>query len=118
MRDIKKNSGTTRGNVISTSSAMGWLWTAEFGNQDRPRIRYQLPTGTEMILEVTTSSVLPNRSYQPGEAVEVLYDATRPGRAYVAREWTAALNNIWIGSGALIVAIALWIVGYVYSLPF
>lgn len=118
MRDIKKNSGTTRGQVISANSAMGWLWTAEFGNQDRPRIRYHSPTGTEMILEVTTSSVLPNRSYRPGETVEVLYEATRPGRAYVTREWMAAVNDIWIGSGALIVAIALWIIGYIYSLPF
>ena len=118
MRDIKKNGVSTMGNVKSTKSAMGWMWAAEFGNQDRPLISYQSPEGNEMILEVTTSSVLPKRNYQPGEAVEVLFDVTRPGRAYLLREWKAVLSDIWIGIGALITAIFLWVVGRVYNLPF
>ena len=118
MQDIKKNGATTTGIVSSSKSAMGWLWMAEFGNQDRPLVQYYSPSGTEMILEVNTSSILPMRRYEPGQALEVIYDVTRPGRAYLTQEWTIALREIWLSGGALIVGVALWIVGRAYNFPF
>jgi hypothetical protein len=118
MRKIKKNGRTTTGNVISTKSAIGWLWVSSFGNQDRPLISYQSPNGHELTLEVTTSSVLPTRSYQPNETVEVMYDVIRPGRAYAVHEWSAAHNDLLLSGAALITAMALWIVGRIYNLPF
>ena len=118
MRDVNKNKGVTTGSVISTKSAMGWMWVVSFGNQDRPLIRYESPTGTELILEVTTSSVLPMRRYENGETVEVVYDREHPGRAYAVRERKFALDDLWAGGVALVVAIALWVVGRMYSMPF
>ena len=118
MRDVNKNGATTTGEVKSSKSAMGWLWMSSFGNQDRPLISYQSPSGTEMVLEVTTSSVLPKRRYEPGQAVAVVYDSTRPGHAYLATEWKVVVQEIWLGSGALVMSIALWAIGRVYNMPF
>ena len=118
IRTINKTGVTTRGQVISTSSALGrgW-WTAGLGNQDRPLIRYQSSTGTEFLLEVTTSSAWFKSNYQSGELVEVRYDQNTPGRAYSVREWQAVQSDLWIGSASLAAAIILWIIGRVYNLP-
>jgi hypothetical protein len=118
MQDVNKNGATTTGEVKSSKSAMGWLWMSSFGNQDRPLIRYQSPSGTEMLLEVTTSSVLPKRRYEPGQTLEVRYDSSRPGRAYLVAEWKVIVRELWLGSGALAMSIVLWIIGCVYNMPF
>lgn len=117
MREVQKNSVSTLGTVVSTKSATGWLWAASFGNQDRPLIRYQSATGTEMILEVTTSNFIPQRSYKPGEAVEILYDKTRPGRAFTTRDWKATLIDLWVGIGTLTLSVILYSIGRIYNLP-
>jgi hypothetical protein len=118
MQDVNKNSATTSGRVVSSKSATGWLWMAEFGNQDRPLVSYQSPQGTELMLEVTTSSVLPTRRYEPDQALEVMYDLDRPGRAYLVAEWKVVLREIWLGSGALVAGIILWVIGRLLNLPF
>jgi hypothetical protein len=118
MRDVNKNGATTTGEVKSSKSAMGWLWMSSFGNQDRPLIRYQSPSGTEMLLEVTTSSVLPKRRYEPGQALEVKYDSSRPGRAYLVAEWQVIVRELWLGSGAFAMSIILWVVGRLFNAPF
>ena len=137
MQDIKTNRATTQGRVLSSNSllglqggriavprehtrsasAWGW-WTAELGNQDRPLIQYRSNSGAELLLEVTASSVFYQRRYETGEAVEVTYDSTCPSRAYPTQEWKIASRELWLGSGALIVGIILWVIGRIYSMPF
>jgi hypothetical protein len=80
-------------------------------------IRYRSSTGTEFLLEVTTSSAWFKSNYQSGELVEVRYDQNTPGRAYSVREWQAVQSDLWIGSASLAAAIILWIIGRVYNLP-
>jgi hypothetical protein len=118
MRDIDRNGRSTTGTVISSKSAMGWLWVAEFGNQDRPLIRYQSPKGAEMVLEVVTSSVLPVRRYQPGQAITVVYDQNLPGRAYAQPEWKVVKREFALSLGSLLAAIGLWLIGRLFNLPF
>ena len=117
MREVRRNGANTQGTVLTTKSATGWLWAATFGNQDRPRVRYQSPTGTEMILEVTTSNFIPQRSYEPGEVVDVIYDTTQPGRAFTVRDSKATVVDLWVGIGTLTLSIALYVIGRVYNLP-
>jgi hypothetical protein len=59
MFTIRKHSGSTMGNVLSTKSAMntgGWLMgmvtASEMVNHQRPLVTYQSPQGKEMSLEV------------------------------------------------------------------
>jgi hypothetical protein len=118
MREINQNCASTLGAVVSSKSSMGWLWTASFGNQARPLIRYQSPKGAEMILEVVTSSIMPIRRYEPGQSLTVIYDKDMPGRAYVQQEMDVMKREIFLGSGALVLAVALWIIGRIYNLPF
>jgi hypothetical protein len=118
MREIDRNSASTNGMVISSKSAMGWLWTASFGNQDRPLIRYQSPKGSEMVLEVVTGSVLPVRRYEPGHSLTIVYDRDMPGRAYAQPEWGVVKREILLGVGALTLAIGLWVTGWFFNLPF
>jgi len=118
MRDVRRNSGSTPGTVSSTKSATGWLWAAAFGNQDRPLVHYVTPRGTEMVLEINSSNFLPQRNYEPGQMIEVLYDKESPGRAFAAREWPAALRDFLLGTGVLLFAIFLWVAGRIYNLPF
>jgi hypothetical protein len=118
MREINRNCAFTDGMVISSKSSMGWMWTAAFGNQDRPLIRYQSPKGAEMILEVVTGSVLPMRRYEPGQSLTVVYDRDMPGRAYAQPEMGVMKREIFLGLGALIMAIGLWVIGRVFNLPF
>jgi len=125
MFKIKKNSGTTLGNVVSTKSAMntgGWLMgdvsASEIVNHQRPLVTYQSPQDKEMSVEVIASNFLSTRKYKAGESVEVAYDLSEPWRAYVVREWTAANRDLWIGAVMSILGVALWIVGRVYNLPF
>lgn len=118
MREIDQNCALTAGTVISSKSAMGWLWTASFGNQDRPLIRYQSPKGVEMVLEVVTSSVLPMRRYEPGQSLTVVYDQDSPGKAYAQPEWNVAKREFALGLGTLALAIGLWAIGWLFNLPF
>jgi len=137
MQVINKNKATTQGTVLSLNSllgvqggriavpgnqtrdasAWGW-WTAALGNQDRPLIKYDVPSSTQMSLEVGTSSLFHKRQYEVGQALDVTYDLTRPSRAYVTQEWKIALRELWLGSGALVIGIVLYIIGRVYNLPF
>ena len=137
MRDINKNKTTTQGKVLSlnsllgvqggrlatpsnqarSASAWGW-WTAGLGNQDRPLIQYHSDSGADLVLEITTSSLLYKRRYETGQAVDVTYDSTSPSRAYAAPEWNSVLRELWMGSGALSIGIILWVIGRVYNLPF
>jgi hypothetical protein len=78
MRRIDRRAASTMGVVTSSSSAMGWMWTASFGNQDRPLVGYSLPHGEPMVLEIVTSSVLPRRRYRPARPLHRL----RPGPAW------------------------------------
>lgn len=118
MREIDRNCAFTSGMVISSKSSMGWMWTAAFGNQDRPLIRYQSPKGAEMILEVVTSSILPMRRYEPMQSLTIVYDKDMPGRAYVQPEMDVMKREIFLGIGTLVLAIGLWIVGRIFNLPF
>jgi hypothetical protein len=125
MLQIKKNSATTLGNVISTKSAMntaGWLMgmvsASEMVNHERPLVTYQPPHEKEMSIEVIPSNFLSRRKYTAGESVEVAYDLSEPWRAYLVREWAAANRDLWIGIAMSIVAVVLWIIGRVYNLPF
>lgn len=118
MREINRNRATADGTVISSKSSMGWMWTAAFGNQDRPLIRYQSPKGVEMILEVTTSSVFPVRRYESGQHLTIVYDKDMPGRAYAQPEMYVMKREIYLGMGALALAVGLWIIGRIYNLPF
>lgn len=125
MLTIKKNSGRTTGNVVSTKSAMntaGWLFgmvsASEMVNHDRPLVTYQPPHGKEMSIDVVPSNFLSRRRYRTGDSVEVAYDLTEPWRAYVVREWMATARDLWIGAAMSIVGVILWIVGRVYNLPF
>ncbi len=124
MLTIKKNSGTTVGNVASRESAMntgGWLLGAvsasEVVNHERPLVTYQAPAGKEMSVEVIPSNFLSQRKYITGETVEVVYDRSEPWHAYLTREWSATLREIWISIGIVAVAVILWIVGLAYDLP-
>jgi len=125
MLTIKKNSGITIGNVVSTKSAMntaGWLFgmasASEIVNHDRPLVTYQAPDGKEMSVDVVPSNFLSGRKYVTGESVEVAYDLEEPWRAYLVREWRAAWRDFWIGSLLFILGVGLWVIGRVYNLPF
>jgi hypothetical protein len=119
MREINRNCALAIGVVISSASAVSRLWwTASLGNQDRPLIRYQLPKGTELNLDVVTSSIFPVPRYEPGRSLTVVYDRDRPGRAYAQPEWGAVKRDILFGLGALILSIGLWVIGRVFNLPF
>ncbi len=118
MRKIKRNCATTTGEVISSKSSLGWLWTSTFGGVSRPLIRYHTPDGKELILEVVSSSMYTYRRYETGASEEIIYDQDRPGRAYARSEWGAALRELWIAGGSLVVAVALWVVGRALNLPF
>ena len=136
MQDINKNRATSQGKVLSLNSLFGpqggrmdahngqprsasaWgYWTMGFGNQDRPLIQYHSHSGAELVLEVIASSMLYKNRYEIRQTVEITYDSTRPGRAYVTQEWKFALRELWLGSGALIIGIILWVIGRVYNLP-
>lgn len=121
---IKKNSGMTTGNIVTTKSAIssaGWLFGAisasEIVNHERPLVTYQTSQGREMSVEVIPSNFLSSQKYMTGEVVEVAYDLSEPWHAYLIREWNATLREIWISTGILVIAIILWIVGYAYDLP-
>jgi hypothetical protein len=118
MREINRNSAFTSGMVVSSKSAVGWMWTAAFGNQDRPLIRYQSPKGAEMILEVVASSILPVRRYEPGQSLTVIYDKDMPGRAYAQPEMDVMKREIFLGIRALALAVGLWIIGRIFNMPF
>ncbi len=121
---IRKNSRLTNGNVASTKSAIstaGWLFGAisasEVVNHERPLVTYQTSQGKEMSVEVVPSNFLSRQKYTAGESVDVAYDVSQPWRAYVVREWSATLREMWIGAGILALAIVLWIVGQAYNMP-
>lgn len=121
---IKKNSGMTTGNIVTTKSAIssaGWLFGAisasEIVNHERPLVTYQTSQDREMSVEVIPSNFLSSQKYMTGEVVEVAYDLSEPWHAYLIREWNATLREIWISTGILVIAIILWIVGYAYDLP-
>ncbi len=118
MRNINKNCARTTGTVKSSRSAMGWLWAASFGNQDRPLVSYISPRGTEMVLEVVTSSILPQQRYQPGQSIDVIYDIELPGRAYVKDEWTVSIREVELAIAALIAGILFWAIGRYFNMPF
>jgi hypothetical protein len=125
MYTIRKNSVSTTGNVLSTSSAMnsaGWLMgmvsASEMVNHQRLLVAYQSPQGKEMSIEVVPSNFLSRRKYTAGEAVEVRYDLSEPWRAYLIREWRATAREVGLGAALSIGAVILWIVGRVYNLPF
>lgn len=119
MQNIQKNSAITRGRVSSSKNLLGnGTWTAALGNQDRPLIQYYLPSGAELVLEVNTNSIFPKRRYEVGRALEVTYDSAHPSRAYVTQEWTVALRELWMSSGALVIGVVFCIIGRVYNLPF
>jgi hypothetical protein len=111
MREINQHRAETGGTVTSSKSATGWLWTASYGNQDRPLVMYQTPKGEEMVLQIVTSSILPQRRYEPGQAVTVVYDTSMPGSAYVKDEWQVAVRDAWLAAGALFVAVVLLVAG-------
>jgi hypothetical protein len=117
-RQINRNSRTISGEVISASSTMGWLWTAGFGSSTRPLIRYFSPKGNELKLEIVDSSMFTNRKYFAGMAVDVIYDADMPGRAYARPEWGSARQDLLLGIGAFVLAAALWVVGSIFQFPF
>ena len=71
-----------------------------------------------MILEVVTGSVLPMRRYEPGQSLTIVYDRDMPGRAYAQPEMNVMKREIFLGSGALIMAIGLWVIGRFFNLPF
>jgi hypothetical protein len=116
MRRINHNAGTTPGHVTSVPSSLGWLWTANFGNVTRPRISYTTPRGTEMVLEIATSSMFTFRRYEAGMPVEVVFDQTSPGEAYARPEWEANLRDFWSAWAALFAALALAILARIYHL--
>jgi len=99
------------------SATVSGYWTAGLGNQDRPRIQYHAGSGTELVLEITASSIFYKPKYETGQAVEVTCDSTRPGRAYATQESKIALRELWLGSGVLVIGIVLWVIGRVYNLP-
>jgi hypothetical protein len=117
MRAINRNPATTAGTVISSKSSMGWMWTASFGNQDRPLVRYQSPRGSDLVLEVTAGSILPQRRYEPGSMVTVVYDRDMPGSAYLQNEQQAARRDLRGGILALIGSILLAVIGVVFNFP-
>lgn len=104
MRAIRASGMETLGRV-SEKSGTGWLWTASFGNQERLQVTYQPERGPEMVFGLNTSSVLPLRRYQPGQAVTVIYDRTMPGEAYVKGEWQVACRDGWMALGGLALAV-------------
>jgi hypothetical protein len=118
MRRIDRRPGSTLGIVTSSNSAMGWLWAASFGNQDRPRVSYSTPHGEPMVLEIVTSSVLPQRRYEPGTSLLIVYDKDQPGAAYAKSEKGVILREMWVAAGALVLAIAFWVIGEIFNLPF
>ena len=118
MRGIDRRAATTMGIVASSHSAMGWLWAAEFGNQDRPLVKYNLPRGEEMVLEIVTSSVLPRRRYEPGTSLDIVYDKDQPGAAYAKPEKGVILRELWVAAGALALSIVFWVLGEIFNLPF
>jgi hypothetical protein len=73
MRQINKNAGSTTGYISSPGNALGWLWTADFGNVTRPNIKYESTAGKEMAIEVVTSSMFTFRRYEQGIAVRVVW---------------------------------------------
>jgi hypothetical protein len=118
MREIDRNPASTHGQVVSTKSAMGWLWAAGFGNQDRPLVTYTSPKGTEMVYEIVTSNVLPAKNYLTDQAIEIIYDKDFPGRAYATPEKKAARQDLFGGLIALAFSIILWIFGQATGMPF
>jgi hypothetical protein len=118
MRRIDPRAGNTLGIVTSSNSAMGWLWAASFGNQDRPRVSYSTPHGEPMVLEIVTSSVLPRRRYEPGTSLEIVYDTDQPGAAYAKPEKGVILRELWVAAGALALSIVFWVLGEIFNLPF
>jgi hypothetical protein len=116
MREINQHRAETAGTVTSSKSATGWLWTSSYGNQDRPLVQYRSPKGEEMVLQIVTSSIVPQRRYEPGQAVTVVYDTTMTGSAYVKDEWQVAVRDAWIAGAALIVTVILLIAGILLTL--
>ena len=116
MREINQHRAETGGTVTSSKSATGWLWTSSYGNQDRPLVTYRIPKGEEMVLQIVTSSILPQRRYEPGQAVTVVYDSKMPGSAYVKDEWQVAVRDAWLAGAALTISIILLIVGILLTL--
>ena len=115
----------TTGTVVSRKSAnntAGWLMgmvsATEVVNHERPLVAYQLPDEKELSVEVIPSNFLSARKYQVGEAVDVAYDLSEPWRAYPIREWAAAARDLWLSTAICVVAVTLWVLGRVYSLPF
>ncbi|MEN6570974.1 MAG: DUF3592 domain-containing protein [Anaerolineaceae bacterium] len=104
MRRLKKKGIITLGTVLASKSATGWLWTASFGNQDRPLVGYQSSNGQKMIIQLATSSVLPQRRYEAGQTVQVMYDENCPERAFIVPEWKVALRETWVGVAAALLA--------------
>jgi len=118
MRGVNRNSATTTGEVISSKSALGWLWTSAFGSVSRPLIRYHTPDGKELVLEVVSSSMFTFQRYETGASEEIVYDSDRPGKAYARGEWDSVVRDLWIAAGGLGLAIALCVLGRVLDLPF
>jgi hypothetical protein len=114
MRAVNRNCDRTAGEVAFAASSLGWLWTSTFGNVSRPLIRYRSPAGTEMAIEVATSSVFPGYRYEGGATVEVVYDRDMPGRAYAAPEWAVVRRELWIAVGSLLLAILCLVIGFIY----
>lgn len=119
MKDIKKDSTTTQGQVLSSNDLAGrGMWAAGLGNLNRFFIRYYSPSDTELVLEASTKSILPISRYEVGQAVDITYDTDNPGRAFITEEWSLALRDLWLGAGTVVLGVILWIIGRTYNLPF
>lgn len=119
MKDIRKNSTTTQGQVLSSNDLVGrGMWAAGLGNLNRSFIRYYSLSNTELVLEAITKSILPISRYEAGQALGITYDTNNPGRAFITEEWNLAIRDLWLGAGTFVLGIILWIVGRLYNLPF
>jgi hypothetical protein len=117
MRKIKQNSASTTGLVSLAPNTSGVRMAAFLGSVNHPQIFYRTPDGKELTLEVVDSSNFKLFRYKSGEAVGVVYDKNYPWEAYVTKEWDNALRDLWMGSGEVVAALALWYIGVAFNLP-
>lgn len=117
MRKIKQNSLSTTGFVLLTPNSAGVRMAAFLGNINYPKINYRTPDEKEYSIEVVDSSNFNKYRYESGELVQVVYNKKFPWEAYVTKEWNNALRDLWMGSGELVVSLALLYIGIVFHLP-
>lgn len=111
IRRDRKSSVVVAGTVSSSRSAAGWLRTADYGSQKRALITCQTPKGVDMGVEAAHLGRVPIRKYEARQSVEVMFDSSDPGQAFVVDKLNGALREIWLGSAALVGALICFPIG-------